>query len=106
MTVKIHKVKCIEPFFSSVWGGFKEFEIRYDDRGYKEGDIVVLRKYNPISKKYLKKYIIILITYIIRGTVCLKERYCAFGFNLTHRGLDYDTEYNKEEMKRIYNGAS
>lgn len=87
---KVHVLKCIQPFFDDVWEGKKEFEVRNDDRGYKEEDVVLLREYIPLDHVYTGKYITATITYLIRGTVCLKEGYCAFGINLIYKGENYD----------------
>jgi len=75
-----HNIKCITPFFEDVLSGHKTFEIRKDDRNYKTGDHVRLEHYFPLSRLYNGEHIEIIITYLIRGTVCLKEGYCAFGF--------------------------
>jgi ASC-1-like (ASCH) protein len=39
----IHKLKCINPYFDSIWNGSKTFEIRKNDRDYKIGDTLILR---------------------------------------------------------------
>lgn len=75
---KLHKIKCIAPFFQDTWDGKKQFEIRKDDRGYKKGDYVILREYIPLLKKYTRRSILTKIIYLLRGTVCLKKDYCVF----------------------------
>lgn len=45
--MKMHELKTINPYFSSVWDGVKKFEIRKNDRGFECGDILWLREYTP-----------------------------------------------------------
>lgn len=39
---EIHHLKCLEVFYADVITGDKNFEIRYNDRDYKVGDVLVL----------------------------------------------------------------
>jgi hypothetical protein len=43
----IHELKCVQPFFSAVKNGKKNFEVRKNDREFMVGDILWLREYNP-----------------------------------------------------------
>ena len=40
-----HELKCWPEFFQAVWCGDKNFEIRNNDRGFKERDEIVLQEY-------------------------------------------------------------
>jgi hypothetical protein len=42
---KTHVLKTIQPFFDLVIGGFKTFEVRKNDRDYKENDLVIFREW-------------------------------------------------------------
>lgn len=42
-----HYLKCLVEYFEEVWIGTKNFELRWNDRGYQEGDTLVLREYCP-----------------------------------------------------------
>ncbi len=46
--MKIHKLKCNPVSFSAIYNGFKTNEVRFNDRGYEEGDYLLLEetKYN------------------------------------------------------------
>jgi len=44
MQNKTHHLKCEQPYFSYVESGVKTFELRRDDRGFLEGDTVVLEE--------------------------------------------------------------
>lgn len=39
-----HELKCQELFFQATWAGSKSFEIRFNDRGFKVNDQVVLQE--------------------------------------------------------------
>lgn len=42
-----HEVKSWPEHFEAVWSGSKKAEVRFDDRGYRTGDILVLNEFNP-----------------------------------------------------------
>lgn len=44
--MKTHELKTIQPYFNEVWSGNKTFEYRFNDRDFKEGDIVILREWS------------------------------------------------------------
>jgi hypothetical protein len=79
--MKIHELKCIEPYFSDMRREQKTFEIRKDDRKFKEGDILLLRDYDQITKKYSGREILCHIVYIIPEGQFegLAPGYCAMG---------------------------
>lgn len=43
--MKLHELKTINPHFTNVWDGKKDFEIRKNDRDFKIGDLLWLREY-------------------------------------------------------------
>lgn len=86
---KVHKIKLKQSFVSAVLSGEKNFEIRFNDRGYQKGDLikfipVIEKKDSPkealaITKENseLEKKTFI-ITYLINGWG-LENGYVAFG---------------------------
>lgn len=48
----IHELKIICNFFNDILFSNKNFEIRKNDRDFKVNDILILKEYNPIEKKY------------------------------------------------------
>jgi hypothetical protein len=42
-----HELKTWPDFFQAIIDGRKNFEVRYDDRGFQAGDRVVLREWDP-----------------------------------------------------------
>lgn len=63
-----HLLKTINPYFDHVLEGRKDFELRKDDRGFKVGELVELREYNP-EKGFSGAVIRKEIKYILRGPV-------------------------------------
>jgi hypothetical protein len=47
MTLRVHDLKTWPAPFSQVLNGRKTFEIRKDDRGFKVGDVLRLREWQP-----------------------------------------------------------
>jgi Domain of unknown function (DUF3850) len=43
----IHELKCEPNYFQRLADGSKTFEIRRDDRGYQQGDTLVIRSFDP-----------------------------------------------------------
>ena len=41
----VHFLKTVDPWFCHVFTGQKTFEVRYDDRGYSVGNVLVLRHF-------------------------------------------------------------
>ena len=78
---KRHDLKCEQPFFNAVLNGFKNFEIRNNDRDFQIGDIVVLHEFvdgelTGFETMGLK------IRYVARNCekYGLKKGYCVFGW--------------------------
>lgn len=77
----IHQLKTIEPFFSDVENGSKNFEIRIHDRPFAIGDILVLQQYvdGQLTGKEVRK----IVGYIITDERFVKVGYCVIGFKET-----------------------
>jgi len=44
---RTHELKTWPKFFQAIWDGRKTFEVRVDDRGFREGDVLDLREWDP-----------------------------------------------------------
>lgn len=62
-----HELKLNRRFFHAVASGKKTFEIRKDDRGYKVGDILILKEWDDIMSNYSGRSCMRQITYIYNG---------------------------------------
>lgn len=87
MEMTTHELKTTNPYFHEVWCGWKNFEIRKDDRGFKAGDLLILQEYNTETESYTGRSIICSVDYIIaRDTfVGLQDSYCAMGIEVLQR---------------------
>lgn len=48
----VHEVKSWPPFFDAIRDGRKPFDVRYNDRGYRIGDTLLLREWEPVKGIY------------------------------------------------------
>lgn len=62
-----HELKTWPLPFLAVWNGIKRFEYRKDDRGFENGDVLVLRCWDPDTGAYTGQSLRRRVTYIARG---------------------------------------
>lgn len=71
-----HHLKIRPEFFESVLNGEKTFELRYDDRGFKAGDILILREWYRDGNYYSGREIRKKVTYLLGGLGLEKGHVC------------------------------
>lgn len=64
----VHELKCWPQYFAEVVGGSKTFEVRKDDRGYQQGDLLILREYDPATDTYSGQTVRAEIGYVLRDS--------------------------------------
>jgi hypothetical protein len=62
-----HELKVWPEFWDALASGEKTFELRKDDRGFRAGDVLYLREWNPRSETYSGREMRRLVSYIISG---------------------------------------
>lgn len=62
---KIHDLKILSEYYSAVVSGAKKFEVRYNDRDYKVGDILLLREFD--GSFYTGRKTCVKVTYVLHG---------------------------------------
>lgn len=62
---KVHHLRSWPHYFQPIFDGLKTFEVRYNDRDYKEGDILHLMEYNPDGKGYSTRNVYRYVTHIL-----------------------------------------
>ena len=78
--MKAHELKTWPEYFTSIDLGLKNFEIRENDRGFDEGDLLVLKEWNPHTKAYTGRIITAVVTFLLDDlSGFLKEGYVALG---------------------------
>jgi len=113
-----HKIKIAPKYFSAIEKGYKTFELRVNDRDYKEGDTLVLQEYNPTLKnpytgQEIKRY----VNYILYGGMFgLPDNMCIMALSQTCEGCRWHNIYQKctccrrnkgmkDNFKRVENNA-
>lgn len=88
---KVHDVKLGATFFEDVKTGRKTFELRKNDREYKEGDMIVLNEYKDgaaTGRTITKK-----IAYMLEDFKGLEDGYCILGLG--------EVEETLQEAKKV-----
>jgi len=62
-----HELKCFPDYFMEVWEGRKTFELRKNDRDFRQGDLIWLRAWNPTTQTYTTKELTRRAGYILYG---------------------------------------
>ena len=62
-----HELKVWAEYFNEVATGKKPFEVRKNDRNFKENDILFLREWNNETKEYTGRSVQLIVTYILHG---------------------------------------
>lgn len=80
---KVHELKINTKYAIAVSRREKNFEIRKNDRNFKEGDILVLKEYE--NGAYLDIAIVAEVTYVLDDFEGLKDGYVALGIKVLNR---------------------
>ena len=51
----IHELKCWPEFFEPIVSGVKTAELRYNDRNYRVGDVLILREWDPPTARTVER---------------------------------------------------
>lgn len=62
---RIHVLKTWPTYFQAILDGHKTFEFRKDDRGYKVGDFLHLREWDPESGRHTGRLLDVEVTYTL-----------------------------------------
>ena len=81
----VHELKTWPEYFQALLDGRKTFELRLDDRGFKVGDLLLLREYDRCADEYTGRETTRLISYRLGPENCspftngLQPEYCVLG---------------------------
>ena len=75
-----HEIKILPQYFTDVYKGIKQFELRKDNRNYQVGDLVTLQEWD--GEAYTTNSISVVIKYVLRDCpkYGLMKGYCIFGW--------------------------
>lgn len=79
MGLRTHELKCWPDFFAPIESGEKTFELRKDDRGFRAGDLLLLREWLPTDKVYTGRKLYRRVTYLVSGLPWLQPNYVCMG---------------------------
>lgn len=85
---RFHVLKCWTPSFEALVDGKKTFELRKNDRGFAEGDVLKLEEWNP-DTGYTGRRLDVLVGWTLYNGFGLPEGYCimsVFPSELTNNG--------------------
>lgn len=77
-----HNLKIVSPHFEYIKEGRKNFEVRFDDRDYKVGDLLILQEHNYGGNGHLKptgEFVTRKIKHILRKFKGLMNGYIVLG---------------------------
>lgn len=79
--MKIHNIKILEKYAGDVLAKKKTFEIRYDDRGYEVGDVIIFNVVDTSNKpkEHTLNNIVWKIIYILDDFDGLRNGYVAMS---------------------------
>lgn len=84
---KVHHIRIGTSFFGDVCSGKKTFELRKNDRGYEQGDILEMAEFT--NGKYTGRSVKVCVTYMLEDFAGLKEGYCIMAIKVLRvRGID------------------
>lgn len=75
-----HELKTWPDLYDNVAIGIKPFEVRKNDRDYKSGDTLILRRFDPATNTYTGEQVEKTVTCILYGgQFGIAEGYCVMG---------------------------
>ncbi len=80
---KVHRIRLGESFFEDACSNIKSFELRKNDRGYKEGDLLELMEFadGRNTGRMVRK----LVTYILEDYTGLEDGFCIMATSLVNK---------------------
>lgn len=91
----IHALKQAPEYFEAVLDGRKTFEVRQNDRDYREGDLLALNEYD--ENGYTGRCCLVKIDYILSDARYCRDGYVTMSIKPCLVGIDdgYRPEYNR-----------
>jgi hypothetical protein len=63
-----HHLKVWSEYMDDLINGSKTFELRFNDRNFQVGDLLHLREFDRDQAQYLKRELLVKISYILDGS--------------------------------------
>lgn len=78
---QIHDLKILPEYYTAVDKGVKTYELRFDDRNYAVGDMLILREWE--NGKYTGRRLTATITHILKDFVGLTDGWAVLSIKKT-----------------------
>lgn len=79
-----HELKVWPQYFNALINDIKKFEVRRNDRDFKQGDYLRLREWNPDTKEYTGAEVTRHVGFILQGgQFGIEEGFCVMGIDKT-----------------------
>ena len=94
----LHELKTNTEVFTQTYNGLKNFEVRENDRGFKESDILLLREIKSLkfSEFYTGREIICKVNYVLhKESYGLKNNWVVMDIKVLHRLSTPFSKYQK-----------
>ncbi len=78
---QIHDLKTLPEYYDAVDKGVKTYELRFDDRNYAVGDMLILREWQ--DGKYTGRKLTAKITHILKGFTGLTDGWAVLSIKKT-----------------------
>lgn len=93
---KVHQIRLGATFFDDVCSGKKSFELRKNDRGYKQGDILEMLEF--ADGKNTGRMVRVLVTYLLEDYTGLEDGYCIMATSLLNESGE---PFDRADLKQI-----
>ena len=80
--MECHVLKIYPQYFEDIERGLKTFEVRFNDRNYRVGDLLLLREFDPAGEEYSGCILICKVIYILSDHSYVRDGFCILGFDL------------------------
>lgn len=77
--MKVHELKTWPEYFTALRQGKKTFEVRLNDRGFEEDDVLVLREYDPQTQAYSGEFVVREVCYVMDNPEFVKPGFVVMG---------------------------
>ena len=82
-TPKTHTLKILPEYYRALLEGRKTFEVRKNDRDFREGDTLMLEQYDTELARTFGAPLWLKVTYVLKGgQFGIEEGYCVMGVKI------------------------
>lgn len=78
--IKTHKLKTDPKHYEKIIQGLKTAELRYNDRDFIVGDVLILEEYDRETKKYTGRYAYVEVSHVLNDDQYLQKGYAMLSF--------------------------